>query len=250
MENTFLDQPAVRPDPALARARAIVAATLAQGALDLEIGRDFACFRQIAASAGRLVTPIFDDRLGEPGEGVWIAARRGGRLVHLQALRCDRVAPDLAGHLADWLVPLYRRAGQPIRPHPAGLSRVPATREISGRVVYQGEFWVASGAAAGVSGRLSAALGWLGQLEAVRRWAPDHLYAFMTARKVQNGLAARGGYNRSGPGALIWESTPDGDPAVEWIVWNSAADVAARAALIAAGSDLDGRPPNPAPPAR
>lgn len=222
-----------------------VEASAVAAGLEWRSGTDFREFKEIQKSAGRMPQPPFNDDLNcfPSSDAFWIVGWRDGRAVHFQALRCDDVRSNLASHMRDWLLPLYRAAGIDLVPCPSGLVESPAGAAVKGRVVYHGEAWLEAGVGDS-RGNLAGDLLWMGQVLAVRRWWPDVVYGLVTARKARQGFPVRCGYSHISPGMLIWRSAPPGDPVVEWIAWNSLADVVSRASMIARGSDLDSRAPN------
>lgn len=175
------------------------------------------------------LTPMFDPAFGHISSenGFWLKGENDrGEVVHLQALRLDNFSRPLDDVMANWLVPLYRKAGDKPEPADRGLVLSPVARQIHGRTAYHGELWIKAGIGRGALSGLSDTLPRIGLVLAHMKWAPDWIYGFVTKRKVFSGLTARWGYPHAQPNGLCWKQPPRDEPEVEWIVAATQADIA------------------------
>lgn len=185
------------------------------------VSDDFEALVSLNSSLDRPgLTPMFHPRFSRiaSGDAFWVKGETPtGEVVHLQALRYDRLAGDLATSLTDWLVPLYREAGDRPEPAEGGLSRAPVCRAITGSVAYHGELWIKAGAGRGITGLMGILTRW-GLMKAFLTWRDlEWIYGFVTKRKVLQGMPQRGGYTITEPCGLCWRQPPRDEDRVEWI---------------------------------
>lgn len=187
--------------------------------LTIEVGHDFALFRQMCAETEKQTvseqfSPAKFDLLSN--NSFWITVKTlSGQLVCTQALRLD----DIGSHtLADlW-------AGQQPRVYGGKIGHLhaPTVFQISGRVVYHGEMWVE---AEFRKLRFGGIMTMLGQLLAVTQWRPDYVYIFMCRELAERGFAYQVGYSHQQVAGTHWLEAPDGIDPSDLILWNSAADI-------------------------
>ena len=148
--------------------------------------------------------------------GLWISGyNEDCDLVHLQALRCDDLGWTT---LADWWRMHFRR----IYNCPMGREQHPVAENISGRVVFHGEFWMDQRESPRY---LWPALARFGMAVAAMRWRPDYLYGLTSERNSNAGFAARGGYRHKSENAVDWAvENPPWDPS-DHMIWNDWQDL-------------------------
>ena len=208
-------------DDALTREVARLEAIAMERGIRVVVSEDFDALAALNKALDRPgLTPMFHPRYSgiEMGNAFWVKGETSaGEVVHLQAVRRDWLVGDLAGMLSDWLVPLYREAGDSPEPAEGGLSRAPVCQAITGKVAYHGELWIKAGAGRGITG-LMGVLTRLGVMKAFLTWPDlDWIYGFVTKRKVLQGMPQRGGYTITEPCGLCWRQPPRDEDLVEWI---------------------------------
>ncbi len=191
---------------------ALVAASgriLAGHGIDVTVSSDFDEYARVIANerpAQKLGDP-FNPELHPLGEknGFWIIGRNAdGVLVHTQSFKTI----DLTGlPLSQYLRRNYCKFPPPIPGVDFSKSRYrasPGAHGISGSAVYHGEVWMAPEGTLYRGNGLSTVLTRFGLTEAIRRWDPDWIFAFMLRAVVFKGFSERVGYMHSEPGALNW----------------------------------------------
>lgn len=186
---------------------------------------DFDLFLEaVEASEKETLFPMFDPSVSDicASNGFWIhGTDKDGKTVHLQAARVDELnGISLAEYLesleAYYAFPqLFRREGEYC------LSPSTATKKMTGRIVYQGEFWL-KGGAGGVRGqRFPAPLMQLSSSIALLRWNPDYTYAMVQPRIVRTGMAKQYGYASMEPHGILWHRPYVPEFLDEWVIWRS-----------------------------
>lgn len=196
--------------------------------LRVEIGDDFAEYRAIRSQLPNRgpIYPMFDVASSyiDQGNGFWVCGfDPGGELIHTQAVRLldlDGVSLDqhLKTHRHKYITP-----DSTPDPDQTFYSGPEALQTITGKVCYQGEFWLrASGLGGprsqGVTSLLSRVL-----LEVmVGAWTPSFVFALVPQKLAAKGAHLRYGYSHCEPGRwlgpeeqvteedhLIWMGTKD-----------------------------------------
>lgn len=183
----------------------------------LEVGTDFELYRNLLQE-GRpdheLGVP-YDPRKSDasPENAFWIVGRNAeGELVHTQALRMLNMGGQTAG---DYLATRFRDFPPPVPDLDYARSRFragPGVKRMRGSVVYHGEFWIAPGADSLRGQGMSCVLGRYGFYQAIQKWDPDHIVAFMAKGIAFKGLAERTGWMHTQPGAVRWFVKGKEDP--------------------------------------
>jgi hypothetical protein len=204
--------------------------TLASKGVTMERSFDPYAFREAALEAGRIPSALFDpDRFAFASGGMfWIAGRRDGRIVHLQAVRLDDTE---GGTLASYLPALFRQGWRASPP----IVECPLLDRISGRVAYRGDFWTE--AKNGLIG-LAAPLARLGTLYTFTTWhrAPDWAWAVFERRPFEQGFPARSWFHETAPIGQGWEDWLQPDERVGAL---SYADFIRQLALADASPDIE-----------
>lgn len=135
----------------------------------------------------------------------WIVGRDDqGRVVHTQAMRLiDLADATLAEYLRDefrGFPPVGLDLDLPRSRYRAG----PGARQLRGRAVYHGEFWLSPDTSRFRGNGLSGKVGRFAFMMAMQRWAPDCVFGFMANKVAWKGFAARHGYMHTEPGAVNW----------------------------------------------
>jgi len=226
---------------------------LEQIGMHVEVGTDFARYRRIRAPHAdtRPIYPMFDiaSTFVDASNGFWIIGTDAeGRLVHTQAFRLLPLG-DMT--LRQHLQVHHQKYVTPGMVDDPDATRFEAHRgldEISGRVCYQGEFWLEGGLHGFRGGGAVALLSRLGLELAAQTWAPDFVFAFIGANHALNGTPLRHCYYNAAPGS--W-ATGDGRRfSEEWLVWMSGADLVglAREAFETSFAILEATPRGPRKP--
>ncbi len=147
--------------------------------------------------------------------GFWICGcTKKGKVRHVQAVRLDSLGQTSAGEF--WTRNLRR-----IHDVQVGTNHCPAAYQMTGRVAYHGEMWIApKRRRRGLAARLAR----IAQAVAYLRWKPDFMYGFVSNRLVQSGFPAQEGYQNMQPNAIDWIDVPNDINRDDWMVWNSRQD--------------------------
>lgn len=186
----------------------------------LELGDDFDHLAQLCAQTASKapLNAFFDPELVDlpAHRGLWIVGRDAdGELVHVQAVRCDDLDWTT---LADWWRLHFRR----LYKRKMGAQQHPVAENMTGRIVFHGEFWVHRREARKL---LSPALGRYAQVVAMMRWRPDYIYGLTSKRHSNAGFAARMGYKHKSESAVDWGAgEPPWDP-TDHMAWNDWCDL-------------------------
>lgn len=197
---------------------------LSEKGMEISVSTDFNAFvSRVRECRDKQVTPMFDPAVTEigPSNGFWIEGRnRNKEIVHLQAARFDILSNR---SLADFLESLdayysspeyYRQQGEFCH------SPSHATRHITGKVAYQGEFWLRGGGSLGARGRgYPPLLTHLSSAIILAKWEPDFTYAMVQPRIVRTRMANQYGYTNMEPHGLVWNRPTVPEYLDEWVIW-------------------------------
>jgi len=198
---------------------------LEQSGMRIELGDDFKKYfaYRHAQLERQGICPTFDvsQSFIDRSNGFWICGfDQSNELIHTQAVRLlsltDHSLDDhLRVHSQKYVIP-----GTTPDPDQTFFEGPGALSEISGRVAYQGDFWIPS---RGLGGPRSQGItNMLGQLslEMIHAaWKPDHLFAFVPKRLAEKGLNLRYGYNHCELGS--WIGPDQQVTEEEYFVWMS-----------------------------
>ncbi len=188
---------------------------IADKGIRLECGDDFDLLDAICKQANEKapLNAFLDPRLVDlpAHRGLWIVGHdEAGNLVHVQAVRCDDLDWTT---LADWWRIHFRR----IYNCPIFAQQHPVAENMTGRIVFHGEFWVDKREARKL---LSPALGRYAQAVAMLRWRPDYIYGLTSSRHSKAGFAARMGYKHKSECAVDWGSDDTPWDPTDNMAWN------------------------------
>ena len=192
--------------------------------LRVEIGDDFAkyrAYRNQQTDRGAIY-PMFDvaSSYVDNSNGFWICGFDSrGELVHTQAARLlDLNGGDLGAHLDNhrhkYITPdmtFYR--------DPEGL------QTITGKVCYQGDFWLRASGLGGPRSQGATSLLSRILLEIMAEtWNPDYVFALVPKRLAAKGAHLRYGYSHCEPGRWVG---PDQQVTEEdYLIWMGVKDIA------------------------
>ena len=196
----------------------------------VEIGDDFAEYRTVRSRLPNRgpIYPMFDVASSyiDQGNGFWICGfDPGGELIHTQAVRLlDLDGVSLAEHLKTHRHKYITPDSTP-DPDRTFYSGPEALQTITGKVCYQGEFWLR---ATGLGGpRSQGATSMLSRvlLEImVGAWNPSYVFALVPKKLAANGAHLRYGYSHCEPGHWLG---PDQQVTEEdHLIWMGAKDMA------------------------
>ena len=95
----------------------------------------------------------------------------------------------------------------------------PAAREMSGTVIYHGDFWLRShGTGLSANGSTSLLARFAIALSMLR-FDPDFVFAFMRESEATRGLTERMGYMHAEPGSLSWRIVGRDAPIHGFMIW-------------------------------
>ena len=196
--------------------------------IDLTLSVDFTDLPEIFQQCrpGERLQKLFDPARGhvDKDNAFWLCGRDcGGQVQHLQAAHQHHMAQGLRAHLDDKL-DLYEPQHARVLACKTGSSPLLAQRV--GQSVYQGEMWLRGGAAGCRGQGLAPLLIHYGMLQALLRWSPDFLWAFIAGPAVESGLGAKYGYKHCAPDGAVWVLEAAARPLREWFLWMSASDLA------------------------
>ncbi|MEM9970541.1 MAG: hypothetical protein AAF762_05535 [Pseudomonadota bacterium] len=214
--------------------------------MSVEIGDDFQLYRSLrnAQTDRSGLYPMFDvsSSYVDGSNGFWICGFNSvGEIIHTQAVRLlDIGTQTLRQHLSDhrhkYITPdTTPDPDKTCYEGPQALSRV------TGKVCYQGDFWLPSRGLGGP--RSQGATQILSRLlhEMVyHAWRPDYMFALVPERLAAKGAHLRYGYTHCEPGRWIG---PDAQVTEkDYLIWMSRADMAHQIAeqpvTLSAGSQI------------
>lgn len=196
----------------------------------VKIGDDFHEYRALRTQQIERgpMYPMFDVASSyiDHNNGFWICGfDPDGELVHTQAVRClDLFGISLAAHL-ELHRQKYITPDSTPDPNQTYFSGPEALNTITGKVAYQGDFWLrAKGLAGPRSQGATALLSRLLLEVAVIAWDPDFVFAFVPKPLAAKGAHLRYGYIHCEAGRWIGPDQQVTDE--DHLVWMSAKDLA------------------------
>ncbi|MEM6888563.1 MAG: hypothetical protein AAF636_10545 [Pseudomonadota bacterium] len=192
----------------------------------VEVGDDFSEYRNLRhAQEDRPMYPMFDvaSSYVDQSNGFWVCGfDKDDNLIHTQAIRLlDLTGVSLRQHMR---VHRHKYITPNTTPDPdrTFYTQPPALRTISGKVCYHGDFWLKGGDEGHRSQGLTPLLSRIVFELALKTWAPNYIFAFVSKPVASKGMHFRCGYNHCEPGCwigpdnqvtdedcLIWMTTKD-----------------------------------------
>ena len=202
---------------------------LEQAGMRVEIGIDFCQYRTLrSAQADRSAPyPMFDVTSSyiDESNGFWVCGfNQEDELIHTQAVRLL----DLTGRTLEQHLNTHRHKyitpGTTPDPDLTFYSGPESIKTISGRVCYQGDFWLPS---LGLGGpRSQGATMLLSRLlfEMMHlNWEPDYVFALVPKQLAAKGAHLRYGYNHCEPGT--WIGPDEQITEEDYLIWMSGKEV-------------------------
>lgn len=195
--------------------------SLCQSALEakgitVEESSDFETCEARMLDIGKIsITPMLSSEHHDlsTDNAAWLILRKDGRDIGGVAARHDLlISETLSSYWARSYARLYRGQGA-LRATAGG---VRPCDEISGSVIYSGEFFIKKDMRG--SRHLLALYTHLLFSYCQLRWHPDWVYAFIRADDARRGYASEYGFTRQYPGAHIWQTLPKGRAIGEYLV--------------------------------
>ena len=125
-----------------------------------------------------------------------------GQTVGIQAYRCDFVDTSLADWLPNYMIGVYMRRAEIMMPSHPKPPRGSISWRLRGRLVYEGELWIAPSAK---GKNVFDSFARLGMLLCIVKWNPDALWGLASERMANYGHVGRIGYTILERGFLRWE---------------------------------------------
>lgn len=209
---------------------------LEEAGIHIEIGDDFAKYRSYRSQQPDRgpIYPMFDvaSSFIDPTNGFWVCGfDSDGELIHTQAVRLlDLSEISLATHL---YVHRHKYITPDTTPDPdlTFYSGPQALDTITGKVCYQGEFWLrARGLGGPRSQNATAQLSHVSREIIVGAWDPDFVFAFVPKRLAAKGAHLRYGYCHCELGR--WTGPDQQVTEEDYLIWmgdNDLANLADRA---------------------
>jgi hypothetical protein len=121
--------------------------------------------------------------------------------VGLQAYRCDEIDTSLADWLPNYMIGVYMRRQEMMVPSHAKPPQGSVAERLRGRLVYEGELWLARD----VKGkRIFDCFTRLGLLLCCVKWNPEAIWGLAGEQMAKHGHVGRIGYNILERGFLRW----------------------------------------------
>ena len=203
---------------------------LEHAGIRVEIGDDFAKYRAYRSQQRDRspLYPMFDVACSyvDHTNGFWVCGFNGdGELVHTQAVRLlDLSGMSLATHLNKHRLKYITPDTTP-DPDLTFYSGPDALRTITGKVCYQGDFWLRARGLGGPRSQGTTSLLSRVLLEVmIAAWNPAFVFALVPKQLAAKGAHLRYGYNHCDPGQWIG---PDQQVTEEdYLIWMGANDMA------------------------
>ncbi len=189
------------------------------------LSNDFRKFKKISHQIrGQSPYPVFDpDTPGfKANDGLWLMGQDiGGEIVQLQAMRfLDLTNMTLAEHLGQ-NPDYYADPGIDFDYDKTEFEASHITAEITGRVLYHGEFWLSpsfrGGGFTGVFPRMLLTI-------AIQKWDPDWIFGLQAEAQAYRGLGQKEGYVHTDMRGIRWAKR-DGSFIDDAIVWFDVKDM-------------------------
>jgi hypothetical protein len=134
--------------------------------------------------------------------------------VGIQAYRLDVVDTSLADWLPNYMIGVYMRREEIMMPSHPKPPRGSLSWRLRGRLVYEGELWLAKAVKAR---NVFDSFTRLGMLLSVVKWNPDAIWGLASEQMARHGHVGRIGYTTLERGFLRWQwASKDVDP-VEYL---------------------------------
>lgn len=204
--------------------------TLKDAGIHLEIGDDFSKYRSYRnQQADRSpIYPMFDVASSyiDQSNGFWVCGfSSSGELVHTQAVRLlDLSGVSLATHLSTHR---HKYITPDTTPDPdlTFYAGPEALNTITGRVCYQGDFWLRASGLGGPRGQgATSVLSDILLKTMIATWNPSFVFALVPKQLAAKGAHLRYGYTHCEPGS--WLGPDQQITEEDYLIWMEAKDLA------------------------
>lgn len=191
---------------------------LREAGFAVELSSDLKQFDHIKlAVRGSRVGPMHDSDVCDFSleRAFWMRlVNEGGTTVGLQAYRCDEIDTSLADWLPNYMIGVYMRRHELMVPAPVKPTQGSIAERLRGRLVYEGELWLAKE----VKGKhVFDQFTRLGMLLCAIKWNPTAIWALTSEAMARHGHLGRIGFTTIERGFLRWQwFSKDIDP-VEYL---------------------------------
>lgn len=186
--------------------------------LESTISNDMSAFAAAKRSARNLdPAPMHDhavcDFAGD--RAFWMSLiDQEGKIVGLQAYRCDRMDINLSEWCTNYMIGVYMRRNELMVPSHARPPKGSMADRLTGTLVYHGELWVDREVK---NRRVVEQFSKLGSLLVLCKWNPDAIWALTGFHMATRGYASRMGYPYIERGFLRWLWHSDNVDDVEYL---------------------------------
>lgn len=189
----------------------------AQG-LAMTSSNDMAVFAAVKRGAREMEPAPMHDHLVCNFSGdraFWMSlVDESGRVVGLQAYRCDRMDISLSEWCANYMIGVYMRRNELMVPSHGRPPDGSLAERLTGTLVYHGELWVDREVK---NRRVIELFSKVGSLLALCKWNPDAIWALTGFHMATRGYASRMGYPYIERGFLRWLWHSDNVEEVEYL---------------------------------
>ena len=147
--------------------------------------------------------------------GFWMGLENSeGRIVGLQAYRCDKVDISLAEWCANYMIGVYMRRSEMLVPAHSHSPKNSVAQKLNGLLAYHGEVWIDKS----VKGKeVVADFSVMGHLLALLKWNYDAVWALTSQTIATRGYPGRMGYPLIERGFLRWQWHSDDIEPIEYL---------------------------------
>jgi len=147
--------------------------------------------------------------------GFWMSlVDQSGKIVGIQAYRCDRMDINLSEWCTNYMIGVYMRRNELMVPSHGRPPQGSIADRLTGTLVYHGELWVDREVK---NRRIIELFSKLGSLLVLCKWNPDAIWALTGFHMATRGYASRMGYPYIERGFLRWLWHSDNVEDVEYL---------------------------------
>ncbi|MEM9583022.1 MAG: hypothetical protein AAGA08_07880 [Pseudomonadota bacterium] len=214
---------------------------LEQSGIHVEIGDDFAKYRSLRAKVPDRgpIYPMFDATCSyvDHKSGFWVCGfNSSGELIHTQAARFLDLSEDTLGDHLKTHRHKYITPDSTPDPDMTFYSGPKALNTVTGRVCYQGDFWLHARGLGGPRSQGATSLLSRVLLEImVGAWNPEFVFALVPKKLAAKGAHLRYGYTHCEPGQWLGPDKQITDE--DHLIWMAADDMANMLSRLPEGID-------------
>jgi hypothetical protein len=203
---------------AVARACATLEDALKSLGLVVSVSSDMVAFNTAKIkSRGFEVAPMHHHEVGvfTHERAHWLSLTDAyGKVVGLQAFRCDEIDTNLADWCVTYMIGAYMRRQELMVPSHAKPPQGSISERLKGKLAYHGELWIEK------SYRSRDVIEHFVRIALILthiKWQPDAIWALAGAHIVERGHLSRSGYNMLELGFMRWQLASDGIDPFEYL---------------------------------